>query len=206
VKVLVIPEDFRLDQYTLKPIISALFAWLGKPYCRVSVLRDPVLGGVEQALRWENISEIIDRYRGMANLFLLIVDRDGVRGRRACLDELERKASQLLRGRAVFLAENAREEIEVWLLAGLTLPPDWRWNDVRTHRNPKETYFAPFAALRGVQNDPGRGRRTLAMEASRSYQRIRQRCPEDLQALEKRIEVVLATSSRSNVRVPAPKT
>ena len=30
-----------------------------------------------------------------------------------------------------FLAENAWEEIEAWVLAGLNLPSDWSWAEVR---------------------------------------------------------------------------
>ncbi|MDE2841399.1 MAG: hypothetical protein OXM03_12295, partial [Chloroflexota bacterium] len=47
-----------------------------------------------------------------------------------------------------FFAENAWEEIETWVLAGLELPTDWNWRDVRAEVHVKETYFEPFAALR----------------------------------------------------------
>ena len=49
--VLIIPEDLRNDQYVLKPIISALLQNLGKPRANVQVCRDPLLGGIKQALR-----------------------------------------------------------------------------------------------------------------------------------------------------------
>ena len=75
--ILVIPEDFRKDQYMLKPIISAMLAKLEKPRAKVKVCQDPLLGGVSEALKWERIEEIIDQYRGMFNLFLLCLDRDG---------------------------------------------------------------------------------------------------------------------------------
>jgi hypothetical protein len=47
----------------------------------VRICTDPLLGGVVQALRWERIEEILDRYRGMVDLFLLRVDRDGEQAR-----------------------------------------------------------------------------------------------------------------------------
>ena len=76
-RVLAIPEDFRKDQYILQPILSALLEAAGKPKARVRVCTDPLLGGISQALRWERIVEILDRYRGMVDLFVLCVDRDG---------------------------------------------------------------------------------------------------------------------------------
>ena len=56
-----------------------------------------------------------------------------------------------------FLAENAWQEVEVWVLAGHDLPSDWVWNAVREEPNPKEIYFEPFAKLRNVLDEPGQG-------------------------------------------------
>src|SRR5205085_10740520 len=81
-RVLVIPEDFRKDQYVLKPIIEAMMHAAGRPQAKVRVCRDPLLRGVAQALHWQRIAEIIERYAGMTDLFLLCVDRDGDAGRR----------------------------------------------------------------------------------------------------------------------------
>ncbi len=50
--VLVIPEDFRKDQYVLKPIIQKMMQAIGLS-ARVEVCRDPLLGGVGEALKWE---------------------------------------------------------------------------------------------------------------------------------------------------------
>jgi hypothetical protein len=44
--VLVIPEDFRKDQYILAPLMRRLLAEIGKPNARVEVCRDPLLGGI----------------------------------------------------------------------------------------------------------------------------------------------------------------
>jgi hypothetical protein len=58
--VLIIPEDFRKDQYILGPIVKKMFEEIGKPRAKVQMCLDPLLGGISQALRWERILEIID--------------------------------------------------------------------------------------------------------------------------------------------------
>ncbi len=189
--VLVIPEDFRKDQYILKPIVEAMFQAIGRRGAKVLVCQDPLLGGVDQATKWERISEILDRYRYFVDVFLLIVDRDGEPGRRDALDNLERKARECLAADRVFLAENAWQEVEVWILAGHDLPNDWAWRDVRQERDSKEVYFKPFARDRNRLDGPGEGRKTLAGEAAKNYNRIRSRCLEDVAALERRLTAAL---------------
>ena len=56
--ILIVPEDFRRDQFILKPLFSRLFASLGKPNAIVRVCQDPLLGGVGEALKSERLSEI----------------------------------------------------------------------------------------------------------------------------------------------------
>lgn len=169
----------------LKPIVEAVMAAAGKSNAKVRVCTDPLLGGVSQAMRWDRLDEIIDRYRGMVDLFLLCVDRDGEPGRRAALDALEATATSAYPDR-VFLAENAWQEIEVWVLAGHSLPTDWRWQAIRDHRDPKDAYYLPYAVERGVVREPAEGRKSLAVEACRRYQSMRDRCDE-LRSLEFRI-------------------
>jgi len=48
--VLVIPEDFRTDQYVLKPIIERMMANIGVRAC-VRVCMAPKLGGLGEALK-----------------------------------------------------------------------------------------------------------------------------------------------------------
>lgn len=177
--VLIIPEDFRKDQYVLKPIVKAILADLGKPYAKVRVLTDPLLGGIDKAMDLATLrDEILDRYKGMVNLFLLLVDRDGNQGRRAALLNLEQSlANELAAGRS-FLAETAYEEIEVWALASADLPKDWGWQQVRSHLHPKEAYFEPLAAQRSLSDEPGGGRDTIGAEAGARLKRVRQLCPE----------------------------
>lgn len=185
--VVIIPEDCRKDQYLLKPIVSAMLDYLGKPRAKVTVLGGCWPRGIEQALNSEQLAEVIERYR-MVDLFLLCVDRDGMETRRLRLDNLEAKVREILPERQIFLAENAWQELEVWALAGLDLPKEWAWQDIRAERDPKERYFKPIAERRGLLDEPGEGRRTLGIEAAKRYARIRQLCPEDIQGLENRIK------------------
>jgi len=91
-RVLVIPEDSRRDQYVLKPIITAMMTALGQPRAKVQICSDPIMQGVSEALKWPRIQLILEQYRGMVDLFLLCVDRDGDVHRRASLDYIEQQA------------------------------------------------------------------------------------------------------------------
>ena len=182
--VLDIPEDFRNDQYLLKPLFKRLFATLGRGRARIRVCRDPLLGGVGEALKVERIREVVDQHRGMTDIFVLCVDRDGEAGRRTRLTEIEKKLENDCR----LFAENAREEIETWALAGLDLPKEWSWQQVRAEVHVKERYFEPLAKQRGVDNGPGGGRKALGEEAARNIDTIRRKCPEDFGALAGRLQ------------------
>ena len=184
--VLVIAEDFRKDQYVLRPIVRAMMKAVGRPHANVQLDRE-VLGGVDQATSWRRIEAIL-RLNPMVHLFLLCVDRDGKSGRRQALDSIETQAAALLSPQRRLFAENAWQEVEVWALAGLLdLPDQWKWQQVRQDPNPKEAYFHPLAKQRGVLDDPGEGRKTLAEESARRYvSHVRQRC-EEICLLEERI-------------------
>lgn len=186
--VLIVPEDFRKDQYLLKSLFKRLFRELGKASARVVVCQDPLLGGIGEALKSERLAEVVDRYRGMTDVFVLCVDRDGEKGRRTRLDAIEKEFG----APRPFLAENAWEELETWTLAGLELPPKWRWSDVRAEVNVKERYFDKLARERGVADAPGGGRRPLGEEAARRIDAVRRKCPEDFDALSRRLETLVA--------------
>jgi hypothetical protein len=188
--VLVIPEDFRKDQYILKPLVQAMMTALGKPRANVRVCQDPLLGGISQALDWENIADILDRYQGMVQVFLLMVDRDGEAGRRVSLDDLERRAAGYagLSAGAILMGEHAWQEVEVWALAACEdLPTDWRWRDIRAERDMKERYFDPYVTRVGLADQPGQGRLPLGNMIAASYPRVRSLCKEDVEALETRL-------------------
>ena len=185
-RLLIIPEDFRHDQYILQSLFKRLAQSAGRRL-RIEVCRDPLLGGVTEALKIERLSEIVQQYRGMTDIFVLCVDRDGIVGRRQQLDSIERE----FKSGTVFLSENAWEEIETWVLADLTLPTAWSWTEVRREVQVKETYFEPLARRQGLLRTPGRGRKPLALEAARNIAAIRQKCHE-FDGLAKRLERALA--------------
>lgn len=185
--ILIIPEDFRKDQYILKPLFSRLFRSIGKPRVRIEICLDPLLGGVGEALKRERIVEVVEKHEGMTDIFILCVDRDGDTNRRQRLNHIEGEFGNT----RIFLAENAWEEIETWVLAGLDLPRDWQWSDVRAEIQVKEIYFEPLVDQRNLSAAPGGGRKPLAEEASHRINAIRQKCREDFDALARRLEAVV---------------
>jgi hypothetical protein len=195
VRVLIISEG-PTDEYMLKPIIQAMMAAIGKSQAIVRF--SPITKrrqGIREALKVVNIQQII-KANPMVQLFLLCVDRDGEDGRKQQLTALEQEAKKVLPIDSILLAENAWQEIEVWVLAGqLDLPSGWRWQALRAELHAKERYFEPYAKLRGLSSEsPGEGRRTLAEEAAGRYSRIRRRCSE-VKELEDRVTVWLLAGS-----------
>ena len=187
-RVLVIPEDFRNDQYLLKPLFERLFRSIGKAERRTSgSARTLCLAASARALKSERIQEIVDQHGGMTDIFILCIDRDGNQERRARLNRIEAEFGN----DRTFLAENAWEEVETWALAGLKLPGGWHWADVRAEVHVKERYFDVLAEERGVAGDPDGGRETLGEEATRNLPAIRRKCPEDFDALARRLEATL---------------
>lgn len=189
-RILLVPEDFRNDQYILRPLFQRLLRKLGKPRAKVVVCGDPLLGGVGEALKGERLAEIVERYDGMIDLFVLCVDRDGNPHRRSRLNEIEAEFEKH------FLAENAWEELETWVLAGLDLPKPWRWSEVRAEVSVKERYFEPLARRRGLASHPGGGRKPLGEESARRVDAIRQRCPEDFGVLADRLAAAVSQAGR----------
>jgi hypothetical protein len=186
--VLVIPEDFRKDQYILKPLIEAVFALHGKPRANIRICNPPLLRGVTEALKSERLREIVDRYP-MVDLFILCVDRDGQVNRKDRLRQIEQEFS----GGRAFLASDAWEEIETWALAGVSLPGGWQWQAVRSEVSVKEVCFEPLAQLLGVDDGPGGGRKAIGAIAARSLNVVIGKCPEDFGDLSTRISARLAT-------------
>ena len=188
-RVMIIPEDFLKDQHILKPLFSRLVRQIGAPSVEIQMCYQPRFRGVDQALVLTNLEEIVRRFGGMVDIFVLCVDRDGRTGRRQRLDQIEAE----FQGRCVFLAENAWEEVETWALAGLELPNDWRWADVRAEVDVKERYFDRLAFLRGLAGSEDGGRKVLGEEAARRIRAIRRKCPEDFDSLARRLETAIET-------------
>lgn len=196
--VLVVCEDHTKDHYVLKPILQAMLQRAGRPRAHVRFHETP-RWGVQRALRWDSVSQVIERYRSMVDMFLVVVDRDGLTTRREVLDGLEKSAEEHLRGEtAVLLAEHAWQEVEAWALAGLSKPPKG-WTFARLRREPDvKSVFQTVARELGLDDEPGGGRDSLGREAARHYRRVVSRCSEDVGALEARIrEVVKFGGQRS---------
>ena len=69
----------------------------------------------------------------------------------------------------------------------------WSWRDVRAEIQVKEVFFDPLVAQRGLTDEPGGGRKPLGEEAARRIDAIRRKCPQDFDALARRLEVVVQT-------------
>lgn len=195
-KVLIIPEDVPNDQHILKPLFERLLASLGRRRAKVRVSQER-LRGVGQALNVDRIAEIVDRYRGEVRVIVLCVDRDGKDGkdgrenRILRLANIEREIESRFGDGLDFLAADAWEEIEAWVLAGLDLPGDWRWIDVRAEVHVKERYFDRLAESLGLAEEQGGGRERLGKIAARRIDAIRRKCPEDFGNLARRLETII---------------
>lgn len=185
--VLVIPEDFTKDQGILKPLIKRMLERAEKPTAKVRVCQNPRLAGLGQALNKERIADLVASYP-TTDLFVLCVDRDGDPNRRQRLDNIETFIWQK-HGKPL-LAEHAWQEAEVWVLAGLDLLGGWSWSEIRHDPNPKERYYLPYAEREGLLKTPDQGRSELMKRAISRYNRIHQICPEDIQALQARMETL----------------
>ena len=194
-RVLVIPEDPTYNGHILRPLVEALMTKAGKPNSRVTVLPDPHIRGVDQAI--SSAPQIV-RDSPMYDLFLLMVDRDARLGdgedRLQRLRDAERQAMEYGR---LLLGCAAIEEVEVWLMAG---HPDkierlgFNWGDIRQHDHPKEQYFDPFLAKYGSHGghpEPGQGRKRLMREGLVNLPGLLSRCDELVDLL-RRIEEAVA--------------
>lgn len=150
-KVLIIPEDPKLDQYILRPVVERMMADLGVA-ARVEVLWDPRLRSVSQALDPATVRKIVAANR-MVDLFLLMVDRDCESDRAARARTREDEHPGRL------LATLAIEEVEVWMLALHRDVLPSAWQDIRRECHPKERFAHPLLASIFPRLAPGEGRR-----------------------------------------------
>ena len=75
----IIPEDFWNDQYILKRLFEGAFAKIGRQRTEVRICLGTFLGGMGEALKSERIGNVVERNGGMADVFILCVNRDGNR-------------------------------------------------------------------------------------------------------------------------------
>ena len=182
-EVLVIPENPKKDRFILKPLVERMLLECGKPNSRVVVPERPHMNGYEDALK--RLPEVVDEFTHV-DLILFLVDADG-KDRSATFQRLEAQNANLL-------CCAARQEIEVWLLAGHRDKLQLTWQQVRDEVHVKDTVFQPFVAVHG---DVGRytgGRDLLMAETLRNYQGLKQLCPE-LDELENKIKSWLRQSA-----------
>jgi hypothetical protein len=185
VNVLVIPEDHTKDWLILEPILQTMMKKVGKATAKLRVNQEGCKG-VSAVTAWDFILSTIEERRQVIDLFLLIVDRDGVESRAHSLASIEEKAQRLLssQGKTLF-AECACQEVEAWIIAGHEhLPKGWKWQEIQEAPDVKELYYLPFARAKGMLERPHEGRGGLARQAD--YKRIQSRCLE-LRRLEERI-------------------
>lgn len=181
-KILVIPEDPKLDQYILKPVVARIFADLGKSP-RIEVLSNPRLRGVAEALDSAKLADIVATYP-MNDLFLVIVDRDGVQSRQDAAAVREAEHPQRL---FVCLAI---EEVEVWMLAIHSRDLGIPWREIREEIHPKERFAIPFLNDRAPKLDLGQGRTWAMRDLGGQWRGVLDRCPE-IKELKRRVEVWL---------------
>ena len=89
-------------------------------------------------------------------------------------------AAELTQRNGRFVAELARQEVEVFALAGLDLPGDWNWQEIRQEADVKNTFFRELVEARGIKNHPHDGRKKLMAEGIQNWNRIKSRCREDI--------------------------
>jgi hypothetical protein len=180
-KVLVVPEDPTNNGYILKPLIGKILSRCGKPNARVDVLDDPRVSGYEHAKALLR-TQLLEDYRFM-DLLLFLPDADG-KDRSAEFRSLEEEAD---RQGARLLCCAAKEEVEVWLLAGhRERLRQQSWQTIRSDTSVKENVFQPFLQEYGNPKAPGEGRDVLMGQTLNGYGALLQLCPE-LAELERRI-------------------
>jgi hypothetical protein len=174
IKAAVISEDHTLDEYIVRPVVEQVFAGLGQR-CRVTMVNNPRLRGVAQALDPDTLVRVLANYP-MADVFLTIVDRDCDPNR-----EMGRLANQLQAaadaGRTMFGCL-AVEEVEVWALALHRDELAAEWDQVRSDCHPKENYFEPLARRKKWHTGPGKGRKAAMKELRSKWDSLKHFCPE----------------------------
>jgi hypothetical protein len=135
-------------------LIERILENCGKANARVTVLANPIVSGFEHACG--RMPEIVERYLHFG-LLLFLPDADG-KDRSFQFARLEAEAS---RKDVILICCAAREEVEVWLLAGHVEKLGRPWSAVRADVSAKENVFAPFLQEHGDSRRASGGRDML---------------------------------------------
>jgi hypothetical protein len=176
-------EDHTLDQYIVRPVISALLADLGRPSADVRVITNPRIQGISN-LKAKACS-ILERYSLISALVIFIVDCDCEDGQNGRLDRyaLFRNLLDNCSNHDTAALVVARQEVEVWALWGSRSNLGVSWQTVVRERHPKERFFEPLTTP-ADNRVPGRGRqRLIALSLDQGLRSLCSGCPElkDLQ-------------------------
>ena len=131
--------------------------------------------------------QVLGRYSHF-DLLLFLPDADG-KDRSAEFQGLMRAAEDR---NVKLICCAARQEVEVWLLAGHAGKLGKHWPEIAADVSAKENVFDPFLEKYGDRRRAGGGRDLLMDETLRNYSGLLQRCPE-LAELQKRTMSMLGT-------------
>jgi hypothetical protein len=185
--VLIVPEDLTYNGLIHSPLVKRMMAECGRPKANVIPPKGPQPKGYEHAKTLLR-TRYFDLFRHM-DLLLFLPDADGKgESRNDELRALEREAAQ--QG-VRLLCCAAKEEVEVWLLAGHRKRLEQSWKEIRSDVSVKERIFEPFLTAHGNPKAPGRGREELMGQTLNGYGALLQLCPE-LADLERRIRGILS--------------
>lgn len=185
-KVLIIPEDQTQDGFIAKPIVEALLDDLGIPG-RVDVLPEPRLRGANDALDPDLVRTIVAD-NPMVDAFVLVVDRDCDRQ-----GHVSKAAAREQEHSGRLLACVAVQELEVWLLALHKDSIQERWQDIRSHCDPKERWAEPLLQRLGTSG-PGAGRKKAMAALRGKLQSLLSLCDE-LSDLRKKLHALRQNAS-----------
>ena len=185
--VLIVPEDFRKDQFVLKASFREAPCLIGQAARDGESVSGPAPRWRRRSVEAGNglrrsSSDTVER----RDIIVLCIDRDGRAGRRQRLNQLEETFGER------FLGAEAWEEIETWVLAGLT--PSWELElGRRASRGGRQRAVLRRTGetARASAARPDGGRSELAEEAASRIDGIRRKCSEDFDALAQRIEVIV---------------
>ena len=170
-RVLVIPEDPTWNGYILRPLTKALLADAGKPAARVTLLKNPHVGGYDQALSAIR-KRLADSYRHF-DLWLFLPDAD-----RASADAMMTLEAALQTDGVSLLCCPAQPEIEIYACVAFRDDLPCTWNDAGTHPRMKEDIFEPLLQKHGNPRQAGGGRELMISRSLQNLPRLFQLCPE----------------------------